>query len=108
MAAPFTVTYSFDGGSQGATGSGYGSVAYRATGINGSANSIFTWYESIGNPKGKVQIQSNHDKSNTPPGTIRYRQANQTAANLGFVDGHAQTMPLGSVLNKQINVEKQY
>ncbi len=97
----------FDGAQQGNTGSGYGSVAYRAHSVNGSTNSIFAWYAGIANPNGKVRIQ-NDDDINAASATIRYRQGGDSAANVVFADGHAETMPIGSIRNKHIHADKQY
>ena len=99
---PSEIATIMDGTQQGATGSGYGSVQYRAW----SVDNIFSAY-SAASANTPIAIGPNTDTGPYPTGYIRYRQFNNTGADLGFVDGHAATMKLGQVCQKNVRVETQ-
>ena len=96
---PMDIMTIVDGTQQG-SGPSIGFVQQRAWSVDG----IFQAYSSA-NAEKTISPGPNVDIGSYPSAHIRFRQRNDTAANMGFFDAHAATVDMGEVKQKHVRLE---
>lgn len=88
-------------GTQQGKGTNYGFTKERCSSVSG----IFSGFNPA-RADNTVASGPNTDNGYSPSGHIRYRQGNDAAANITFVDGHTATVAIGTLLQRNVRVDR--